>query len=98
MSQLQYLTNVVTLRLDEQQCNGCRMCVTVCPHGVFAIVDRKARIVDRDSCMECGACAKNCESGAISVDSGTGCAAAIIIGALKGTEPNCCGEEEADCC
>ena len=90
MPQMRYLADVVTLSLDTQQCNGCRMCITVCPHGVFAIVDRKARIVDRDACMECGACAKNCESGAISVDSGVGCAAAIIIGALKGTEPNCC--------
>ena len=98
MPQLRYLTDVVTLTLDEPKCNGCRMCVTVCPHGVFAVVDGKARIVDRDACMECGACEKNCESGAITVDSGVGCAAAIIIGALKGTEPNCCGEKEADCC
>ena len=60
------------------------------PHGVFAIADRKARIADRDACMECGACAKNCEGDAISVDSGTGCAAAIIIEALKGTKPSCC--------
>ena len=93
MPQMRYLADVVTLSLNEQQCNGCRMCVTVCPHGVFAIVDRKARIVDRDACMECGACAKNCESGAITVDSGVGCAVAIIIGALRGTEPNCCSEE-----
>ncbi len=92
MPQLRYLPDVVTLSLDEQRCNGCRMCVTVCPHGVFTIVDRRALIADRDACMECGACAKNCESGAISVDSGVGCAAAIIVGALRGTEPNC------DCC
>jgi NAD-dependent dihydropyrimidine dehydrogenase PreA subunit len=91
MSQLRYLPNVVTLTLDERRCDGCRMCVAVCPHGVFAIVDRVARIVDRDACMECGACAKNCASGAIGVDSGTGCAAAIIIGALKRTKPTCCG-------
>ena len=91
MPQLRYLEDVVTLTLNEQQCNGCRTCVAVCPHGVIAIIDRKARIVDRDACMECGACAMNCESGAITVDSGTGCAAAIIIGALKGTKPSCCG-------
>ena len=91
MPQFRYLADVVTLNLAAQRCNGCRMCLTVCPHGVFAIADRKARIVDRDACMECGACAKNCDSGAISVDSGTGCAAAIIIGALKGTKPSCCG-------
>jgi len=94
MPQFRYLPNVVTLTLDPQRCNGCRMCVTVCPHEVFEIVDRRARIVDRDACMECGACARNCESGAISVDSGVGCASAIIIGALRGTEPNC----DVGCC
>jgi ferredoxin len=91
MGQFRYLPNVVTLTLNEQQCNGCRMCVAVCPHGVFAIVDRVAQIIDRDACMECGACARNCASGAINVESGTGCAAAMIIAALKRTGPSCCG-------
>ncbi len=95
MSKLRYLSNVVTLELDEAKCNGCAVCVTVCPHAVFAIRDhqagrgQRARIVDRDACMECGACAKNCAPGAISVQSGVGCAAAIIIGALTGHEPSC---------
>ena len=52
----------------------------------------KARIVDRGACMECGACARNCASGAITVTAGVGCAAAIIGGMLRGTEPSCgCG-------
>ena len=89
MSRLRYLANVVTLELDEGKCNGCEMCTMVCPHAVFAISDHKARIVDRDACMECGACARNCAVGAISVESGVGCASAIIIGAITGSEPNC---------
>jgi len=32
---LRYLENVVTLQLDTETCNGCGMCVNVCPHGVF---------------------------------------------------------------
>jgi NAD-dependent dihydropyrimidine dehydrogenase PreA subunit len=58
---------------------------------------RKARIDDRGLCMECGACAMNCPAGAIAVKSGVGCAAAIIIGKLRGTAPDCggcCGAEE----
>ncbi|MEA1951453.1 MAG: mercury methylation ferredoxin HgcB [Planctomycetota bacterium] len=89
MSRLRYLSNVVTLELDEAKCNGCEMCVMVCPHAVFAIRDHKARIVERDACMECGAYAKNCAAEAISVESGVGCASAIIIGAITGTEPSC---------
>ena len=42
--------------------------------------------------MECGACAVNCAFGAISVNTGVGCAAAISHGKLHGTEPSCgCG-------
>jgi NAD-dependent dihydropyrimidine dehydrogenase PreA subunit len=97
MPELRYLSDVVTLTLEESKCDGCGMCVTVCPHGVFAIKQRKAQIIDRDACMECGACAKNCPSEAIAVNAGVGCVAAIIKGALTGSEPDCgCGPKS--CC
>jgi NAD-dependent dihydropyrimidine dehydrogenase PreA subunit len=68
------------------------MCGVVCPHGVFEIADRKARIIDRDACIECGACAGNCPAEALTVKAGVGCASAIIHGWLTGQEPNCdCG-------
>jgi ferredoxin len=73
-----YVPGVATLALDAEKCNGCRMCETVCPHGVLRVEDRKARIVDLDACMECGACVMNCAEGALDVDAGVGCAAAII--------------------
>jgi NAD-dependent dihydropyrimidine dehydrogenase PreA subunit len=96
---LRYLPGVVTLELDVSKCDGCKLCTEVCPHAVFAVEDQKAAIVDRDACMECGACAQNCEPGAITVESGVGCAAAIIYGALMGTEPNCGGDSaESSCC
>jgi ferredoxin len=64
------------------------------------MVDKKARIVDVDDCMECGACALNCQYGAITVKSGVGCAAAIINGILNNTEPSCdCSKENTpNCC
>jgi len=65
------------------------MCTLVCPHAVFEIVDKKARIRDIDDCMECGACALNCQYGAITVKSGVGCAAGILNGILNGTEACC---------
>ena len=36
----------------------CGRCTEVCPHGVFGMTGNKAGIEDKDSCMECGACAK----------------------------------------
>jgi len=97
-SDLRYLSGVVTLRLDESSCNGCGMCSTVCPHGVFDMAGGKAQIVDRDACMECGACQNNCPEGAIEVQSGVGCVTAIIKGALSGTEPDCDCSDKPSCC
>ena len=99
MAELRYFRDVVTLELDQGKCNGCGMCVEVCPHEVYVIEGRKAVIVDRDACMECGACAMNCPVEAIQVDAGVGCAAAVITGAIRGTEPTCgCGEDNTCCC
>ncbi|MFH1761190.1 MAG: mercury methylation ferredoxin HgcB [bacterium] len=95
-----YLKDVVTLKLNAEKCTGCRMCTIVCPHQVFELKDKRAGIRDKDSCMECGACANNCEAGAIEVDAGVGCAAGIINGYLRGTEPACDCAESSDksCC
>jgi NAD-dependent dihydropyrimidine dehydrogenase PreA subunit len=103
MKTMQYFKNVVTLKLNTDLCTGCKMCAIVCPHSVFEIRDKKARIVDIDDCMECGACALNCQYGAITVKSGVGCAAGILNGILNNTESSCdCSKEsnikENTCC
>ncbi len=93
-----YLKNVATLEYDPSLCIGCRLCIEVCPHNVFKMAGKKAEIIDRDKCMECGACVLNCVPGALTVNQGVGCAAAVISGFLKGTEPNCdCGGGETCC-
>jgi len=56
---------------------------------VLVLEGKKARIADRDACMECGACARNCPVEALSVQAGVGCATGIFLGALRGTEPCC---------
>ena len=86
-----YLSNVVTLELDSAKCKGCMMCTIVCPHEVFSIVHKKSVIVNRDLCMECGACATNCPVHAISVTPGVGCAAYIIQTWIRGKEAATCG-------
>jgi NAD-dependent dihydropyrimidine dehydrogenase PreA subunit len=95
-----YLKNVVKIRILEEKCTGCGMCIDVCPHAVIAISGRKAFLSDRDACMECGACAKNCPFEAIDVKAGVGCAAAVITGFLRGTEPDCScsGTDGTGCC
>jgi NAD-dependent dihydropyrimidine dehydrogenase PreA subunit len=86
-----YLANVSTLHLDAARCSGCKTCVAVCPHQVWAAEDRTAAIIDLDGCMECGAFAMNCERGAITVRKGTGCANALIAAALRpAAKQECC--------
>lgn len=94
-----YLRDVTTLALDDTSCIGCLECMSVCPHGVLERHERKVRIARPDDCMECGACALNCASRALTVEAGVGCAAAIIQGALTGTEPSCdCTGDAGTCC
>ena len=90
MGQLIYLKDVVTLSLNEEKCAGCGTCTVVCPHNVFSLNNGKVAIVDRDACMECGACATNCPTEAITVQSGVGCAAAVINAALGRNSSSCC--------
>ncbi len=97
MNGLKYLRNVTTLGLDVEKCIGCGRCTEVCPHAVFSAEEEGVYIQDHDACMECGACAINCPIQAISVTSGVGCAAAILNGALKNTEPDC-GRSSPPCC
>ena len=98
MAELTYLKDVVTLQLDGEKCNGCAVCTIVCPHAVFMVKEKKAFIKRKDFCMECGACAMNCSTGAITVKSGVGCAAGIINGLLRGTEPTCDCSGAGGCC
>lgn len=88
---MKYLSGVSTLKFDSDKCTGCGRCMEVCPHAVFTDVsgEKKVRVLDPDLCMECGACVQNCAFGALDVDYGVGCAAAIINSMISGGPPSC---------
>ncbi len=87
-----------TLKYNAELCVNCGLCSAVCPHGVFARGDEAAEVVRPEACMECGACQRNCPTGAIAVESGVGCAYALMWGALTGkSEGGCCGGDDAAC-
>ena len=104
-----YLKNMATLELDESKCTNCQICIDVCPHNVFEMVnqkftlEQKLAIVDKDACMECGACVSNCRPLALSADIGVGCAAAFISDMTRGTviekiAPSCDCSNGSSCC
>jgi NAD-dependent dihydropyrimidine dehydrogenase PreA subunit len=100
---MKYLKNVVSLQIDPERCTGCGRCVEVCPQKVLRLEEGRARVVDRDLCIECGACALNCAPGAVVSGRGVGCAAAVIGALRSGGEPECgccCTDDDhaAPCC
>ena len=56
------------VRIDEELCNGCGLCVTPCAEGAIEMVDGKARVVSEELCDGAGFCLAVCPTGALSVE------------------------------
>ena len=52
------------IRILEDKCRGCTLCVKACPFGAMHMKDRKA-VIDYDACTLCGACVSVCKFDAI---------------------------------
>ena len=55
------------VRIDEELCDGCGLCVPACAEGAIQIVDDKARLVSEIYCDGLGACVGHCPEGAMTV-------------------------------
>ncbi|MDD5591449.1 MAG: 4Fe-4S binding protein [Dehalococcoidales bacterium] len=56
------------VRIDEQKCNGCGLCVPACAEGALQIIDGKAKLVSDNYCDGLGACLGECPQGAITIE------------------------------
>jgi len=56
------------IRIDEELCNGCGLCIPACPEGALQIIDGKARLVSDLMCDGLGACIGECPQGAIEIE------------------------------
>jgi len=56
------------LKIDEELCTGCGLCVPNCHEGALQIIDGKVRLVSELMCDGLGACIGYCPEGAISIE------------------------------
>jgi NAD-dependent dihydropyrimidine dehydrogenase PreA subunit len=56
------------IRIDEDLCNGCGICIPNCHEGALQIVDGKARLISDLMCDGLGACIGHCPEGAITME------------------------------
>jgi MinD superfamily P-loop ATPase len=56
------------VRIDEDKCNGCGVCVTPCAEGAIQLVDGKAKVVRDELCDGAGFCLGVCPTGALTIE------------------------------
>lgn len=56
------------IKIDEDLCNGCGLCVMGCHEGALQIIEGKARLVNELFCDGLGACIGECPEGAIEIE------------------------------
>jgi ferredoxin len=56
------------IKIDEEKCNGCGLCIPNCPEGALQIIDGKVRLISDLFCDGLGACIGHCPQEAITVE------------------------------
>lgn len=56
------------IKIDEELCNGCGLCVDGCHEGALQMIDGKARMISDLYCDGLGACIGDCPVGAITLE------------------------------
>jgi Pyruvate/2-oxoacid:ferredoxin oxidoreductase delta subunit len=56
------------VKIDEDKCDGCGLCVPACAEGAIQIVDGKAKLIADNLCDGLGACLGDCPRDAITIE------------------------------
>ncbi|MFH1230632.1 MAG: 4Fe-4S dicluster domain-containing protein, partial [Planctomycetota bacterium] len=56
------------VKIDEDKCTGCGLCIPACAEGALQIINGKAKLVKDIYCDGLGACLGECPEGAITIE------------------------------
>ena len=56
------------IKIDDEKCDGCGVCIPACAEGALQIIDGKARLVKESYCDGLGACLGECPQKAITLE------------------------------
>jgi ferredoxin len=56
------------VKIDEDLCNGCGLCIPNCQEGALQVIDGKARLISDLFCDGLGACLGHCPEDAITIE------------------------------
>ncbi|MHC4130384.1 MAG: ATP-binding protein [Planctomycetota bacterium] len=60
------MRNIV--KIDEEKCNGCGLCLNACAEGAIKLINGKARLISDIYCDGLGACLGHCPENAITIE------------------------------
>ncbi len=62
------ITNRKIVKIDEDLCDGCGLCIPQCAEGAIKIIDGKARLISDNLCDGLGNCLGQCPKEAITIE------------------------------
>jgi ferredoxin len=62
------MTKRKIIKINEEKCTGCGLCIPNCPEGAIQIIDGKARLISDIFCDGLGACLGHCPENAITTE------------------------------
>ncbi len=61
------MNSPMSVEIDLEECNGCGICVQICPLDCLRMDENKKAFMKYDECWSCGSCTLDCPVEAITL-------------------------------